>query len=67
MVANPSDLVKVRLQAEGKLPPGVPRRYTGALDAYSKIVRQVTLLILRLLEKNESFKQFDLLFLNFYC
>lgn len=39
-VANPTDLVKVRLQAEGKLPPGVPRRYTGALDAYSKIVRQ---------------------------
>ena len=67
MVVNPPALVKVRLQAEGKLPPGVPRRYTGALDAYSKIVRQVTLLILRLLEKNESFKQFDLLFLNFYC
>ncbi|KAI5682676.1 hypothetical protein M9H77_03904 [Catharanthus roseus] len=39
-VANPTDLVKVRLQAEGKLPPGVPRRYSGALDAYSKIVRQ---------------------------
>ncbi|KAL3531735.1 hypothetical protein ACH5RR_005256 [Cinchona calisaya] len=39
-VANPTDLVKVRLQAEGKLPPGVPRRYTGAIDAYSKIVRQ---------------------------
>lgn len=40
-VANPTDLVKVRLQAEGKLPPGVPRRYTGALNAYSTIVRQV--------------------------
>ncbi|CAI9098378.1 OLC1v1035012C3 [Oldenlandia corymbosa var. corymbosa] len=39
-VANPTDLVKVRLQAEGKLPPGVPRRYSGAVDAYSKIVRQ---------------------------
>ncbi|KAL6340927.1 hypothetical protein AAG906_032038 [Vitis piasezkii] len=39
-VANPTDLVKVRLQAEGKLPPGVPRRYTGALDAYYTIVRQ---------------------------
>ncbi|KAF2288571.1 hypothetical protein GH714_008669 [Hevea brasiliensis] len=39
-VANPTDLVKVRLQAEGKLPPGVPRRYTGALNAYSTIVRQ---------------------------
>ncbi|XP_057516047.1 mitochondrial uncoupling protein 1 [Amaranthus tricolor] len=40
MVANPTDLVKVRLQAEGKLPPGVPRRYTGALNAYSTIVKQ---------------------------
>ena len=40
-IANPTDLVKVRLQAEGKLPPGVPRRYSGALNAYSTIVRQV--------------------------
>ncbi|GAB4833940.1 Matrilysin [Ancistrocladus abbreviatus] len=40
MIANPTDLVKVRLQAEGKLPPGVSRRYTGALNAYSTIVRQ---------------------------
>lgn len=40
VIANPTDLVKVRLQAEGKLPAGVPRRYSGALDAYSKIVRQ---------------------------
>lgn len=39
-VANPTDLVKVRLQAEGKLPPGVPRRYSGALNAYSTIVRK---------------------------
>ena len=39
-VANPTDLVKVRLQAEGKLPPGAPRRYSGALNAYSTIVRQ---------------------------
>lgn len=39
-VANPTDLVKVRLQAEGKLPPGVPRRYLGALDAYFKIIKQ---------------------------
>jgi solute carrier family 25 uncoupling protein 8/9 len=39
MVANPTDVVKVRLQAEGKLPPGVPRRYNGALDAYSKIIK----------------------------
>jgi solute carrier family 25 uncoupling protein 8/9 len=40
-VANPTDLVKVRLQAEGKLPPGVPKRYSGSLNAYSSIVRQV--------------------------
>ena len=39
-VASPTDVVKVRLQAEGRLPPGVPRRYSGALDAYSKIVQQ---------------------------
>lgn len=39
-VANPTDLVKVRLQAEGKLPVGVPRRYAGALDAYYTIVMQ---------------------------
>uniref|UniRef100_A0A0E0MIF8 Uncoupling protein n=1 Tax=Oryza punctata TaxID=4537 RepID=A0A0E0MIF8_ORYPU len=39
-IANPTDLVKVRLQAEGKLAPGVPRRYAGAMDAYAKIVRQ---------------------------
>ncbi|KAL3829099.1 hypothetical protein ACJIZ3_017901 [Penstemon smallii] len=39
-VANPTDLVKVRLQAEGKLPSGVPRRYTGALNAYYTIVKQ---------------------------
>ena len=43
-VANPTDLVKVRLQAEGKLPPGVPRRYSGSLNAYSTIVRQVCML-----------------------
>lgn len=42
MVANPTDLVKVRLQAEGKLPSGVPKRYYGALDAYCTIVRQVS-------------------------
>ncbi|XP_024367284.1 mitochondrial uncoupling protein 1 [Physcomitrium patens] len=39
-VASPTDLVKVRLQSEGKLPPGVPRRYSGAMNAYSTIVKQ---------------------------
>ena len=48
-VANPTDLVKVRLQAEGKLPPGVPRRYSGALNAYSTIIRQVVHLSCRVI------------------
>eukprot|EP00245_Coleochaete_scutata_P017764 TRINITY_DN887_c0_g1_i1.p1 TRINITY_DN887_c0_g1~~TRINITY_DN887_c0_g1_i1.p1 ORF type:complete len:337 (-),score=53.47 TRINITY_DN887_c0_g1_i1:609-1547(-) len=39
-VASPTDLVKVRLQAEGRLAPGTPRRYSGALNAYSTIVKQ---------------------------
>lgn len=39
-VASPTDVVKVRLQAEGRLPPGVPRRYAGAIDAYRKIIAQ---------------------------
>lgn len=37
-VANPTDLVKVRLQAEGKA--GTPRRYDGALYAYYTIIKQ---------------------------
>ena len=57
MVANPTDLVKVRLQAEGKLPPGVPRRYSGALNAYSTIVKQVVHQTLRL-EKNVTWSPF---------
>ncbi|GAB4818216.1 hypothetical protein N2152v2_005262 [Parachlorella kessleri] len=31
---------KVRMQAEGRLPPGVPRRYPTALGAYGTIYRQ---------------------------
>lgn len=42
-IANPTDLVKVRLQSEGQLPSGVPKRYSGAMDAYSTILRQVRL------------------------
>lgn len=42
IVANPTDLVKVRLQSEGKLPAGVPRRYAGAVDAYFTIVKLVS-------------------------
>ncbi|XP_049408043.1 mitochondrial uncoupling protein 2-like isoform X4 [Solanum stenotomum] len=37
-LANPTDLVKVRLQAEGKA--GTPRRYDGAFNAYYTIVKQ---------------------------
>lgn len=39
-VANPTDLVKVRLQADGKS-TAVKRHYSGALNAYVTIVRQV--------------------------
>ncbi|OWM66724.1 hypothetical protein CDL15_Pgr010375 [Punica granatum] len=45
VVANPTDLVKVRLQAEGKLPAGVPGRYSGALNAYATIAKQTILKI----------------------
>jgi solute carrier family 25 uncoupling protein 8/9 len=39
-VANPTDLVKVRLQADGKATT-VKRHYSGALNAYATIIRQV--------------------------
>jgi len=39
-VANPTDLVKVRLQADGKANT-VKRNYSGALNAYATIIRQV--------------------------
>ena len=42
-VANPTDLVKVRMQAEGRLPPGVAKRYTSSFNAYSTIARCATL------------------------
>lgn len=40
MVASPTDLVKVRMQSEGRLAEGVPKRYPSALKAYSIIARQ---------------------------
>ena len=40
LVACPTDVVKIRLQAEGKKPEGVPRKYQGSIDAYGKIVRE---------------------------
>lgn len=39
-VACPTDVVKIRLQAEGRKPAGTPLKYTGAMDAYSKIIAQ---------------------------
>ena len=39
-VACPTDVVKIRLQAEGRKPPGEPMRYSGSIDAYRKIVAQ---------------------------
>jgi len=38
-IASPTDLVKVRLQAEGRLPPDVLRRYKGTADAFLQIYR----------------------------
>lgn len=38
-IANPTDLVKVRMQAEGSLPVGQPRRYKNTLDAFVKIFK----------------------------
>lgn len=38
-VANPTDVVKIRLQAQGRDPIEM-RRYSGTLDCYSKIVAQ---------------------------
>ena len=39
-VASPTDLVKIRLQAEGKKAPGEPRKYNGSVDAYQKIYKE---------------------------
>ncbi|CAD7703682.1 unnamed protein product [Ostreobium quekettii] len=38
-IASPTDLVKVRMQAEGKLPEGVPKKYPSAFKAYGIIAR----------------------------
>lgn len=39
-MASPTDLVKVRMQAEGRLAEGVPKKYPSAFGAYKIIVRQ---------------------------
>jgi solute carrier family 25 uncoupling protein 8/9 len=45
-IASPTDLVKVRMQAEGKLPAGVPKRYPSAFAAYGIIAKQEGVLAL---------------------
>jgi len=37
-IANPTDVVKIRLQAQGRLPPS-ERPYVGSVDCYRKIVQ----------------------------
>ncbi|XP_075265099.1 uncharacterized protein LOC142357341 [Convolutriloba macropyga] len=39
-IASPTDLVKVRMQAEGKLPEGTPKKYPSAFKAYGIIAKQ---------------------------
>eukprot|EP00795_Rhopilema_esculentum_P009542 gene9542-17288_t len=39
-IANPTDLVKIRLQAEGKLEPGQTPRYKSTFDAFAQISRK---------------------------
>ena len=38
-VANPTDVVKVRMQAQGQLPPE-QRPYSGSIDCYSQTIRK---------------------------
>lgn len=39
-VASPTDLVKVRMQSEGKKAPGEPKKYANAFKAYGIIARE---------------------------
>ncbi|KIZ02275.1 uncoupling protein 3 [Monoraphidium neglectum] len=43
-VASPTDLVKVRMQSEGKLAAGAPKKYPNAVRAYGIILREEGLL-----------------------
>jgi hypothetical protein len=51
--ASPTDLIKVQLQLDGKLiAAGKPPRYTGTIDAFRSVAREVGVcdfLLLRLL------------------
>jgi len=39
-IASPTDLVKVRMQNEGRLPAGTPKKYPSAFKAYSIIAKE---------------------------
>eukprot|EP00195_Chlamydomonas_chlamydogama_P013027 CAMPEP_0202900304 /NCGR_PEP_ID=MMETSP1392-20130828/10982_1 /ASSEMBLY_ACC=CAM_ASM_000868 /TAXON_ID=225041 /ORGANISM="Chlamydomonas chlamydogama, Strain SAG 11-48b" /LENGTH=277 /DNA_ID=CAMNT_0049586673 /DNA_START=151 /DNA_END=984 /DNA_ORIENTATION=+ len=39
-IASPTDLVKVRMQSEGRLPPGTPKKYPSAISAYRIIAKE---------------------------
>eukprot|EP00891_Asterochloris_glomerata_P006680 jgi/Astpho2/6680/Aster-05032 len=39
-IASPTDLVKVRMQSEGKRSPGQPKKYPNAFSAYGIIARE---------------------------
>ncbi|XP_020580865.1 mitochondrial uncoupling protein 3 [Phalaenopsis equestris] len=40
VLASPADLIKVRMQADGRLvSQGLPGRYTGIIDSFNKIIR----------------------------
>lgn len=39
-IASPTDLVKVRMQAEGKLAEGTPKKYPSAVKAYGIIAKE---------------------------
>jgi len=45
LIANPTDVIKIRLQAEGNLPQGVPKRYSGVTDTWIKIYKNEGFLI----------------------
>ncbi|CAG9467633.1 unnamed protein product [Pedinophyceae sp. YPF-701] len=44
LIANPTDLVKVRMQAQAKLPEGVAPKYPSAVSAYRIIAQEEGLL-----------------------
>ena len=45
-IANPTDLVKVRLQAQGKINPGETARHSGVISAFSDIIKHQGMLLL---------------------